>query len=192
MMPINLLPGRERLWQRQRRWWRQRWTWTVGISALVWATAALVLAWQHGQWTEANAQLQALIEAQAPDRLAHQRWTQERLALQNTQQGQGQAPPATLEPWHPWQALAAAVKPPLHLERLVWNAQGITVAGHALQAADAAQVLKDWQQRWGQSGVQVVAMQSVPVSDPQGMPDSWWAFEWRWAASPANPVRVQP
>lgn len=190
MMPINLLPGRERFWQRQRRWWRQRWTWTVGLSGLVWASAALALAWQHGQWTEANAQLQTHIEAQAPDRLAHQRWTQESEALQNALQGH--APLATHQPWQSWQALAAAFTPPLHLERLVWHAQGLTVAGHAVQAADAAQVLKNWQQRMGNAALQVVALQPVPVADPQGMPDSWWAFEWRWVASPVNPGRVQP
>ncbi|NBX53636.1 MAG: hypothetical protein EBT70_00960 [Betaproteobacteria bacterium] len=192
MMPVNLLPERERLWQRQRRWWRQRWTWTVGISLLVWASAAGVLAWQLGQWTEMNAQVQAQIDAQGPDRLAHQRWTQERQALQSAQLGQSQAPTTTHQPWHPWQALAAALTPPLHLERLVWNAQGLTVAGHALQAADAALVLKQWQQRSGLTGVQVMSMESEPVPDPQGMPDSWWAFEWRWTAIPSNPVRAQP
>ena len=73
MSPINLLPMRERLWQRQRRWWRQRWTWTLGISLMVWAGLAGLLAWHHQKWVEVNAQMQAQIEAQAPLRAQHQR-----------------------------------------------------------------------------------------------------------------------
>ena len=77
MMPINLLPQRERLWQRQRRWWHQRWAWTLGMSLAVWAAAAGALAWQQHQWKNLNAQVQADMDAQAPQRQAHQRWTQE-------------------------------------------------------------------------------------------------------------------
>ena len=73
MSPINLLPQRERLWQRQRRWWRQRWSWTLGISLAVWASLAGVLVWRYQHWVDANAQVQAQIDAQAPLRAQHQR-----------------------------------------------------------------------------------------------------------------------
>ena len=187
MMPINLLPQRERLWQRQRRWWHQRWAWTLGVSLAVWAAAAGALAWQQHQWKNLNAQVQADMDAQAPQRQAHQRWTLEHRQWQDALQGKHQATLAQGQPWHSWQALAQAITPPLRLERLVWNAQGVVVAGHALQAADAAQVLSDWQLRMGSTGVQVVSMQTLPVQDPQGMPDHWWAFEWRWVPATAVP-----
>ena len=188
MSPINLLPMRERLWQRQRRWWRQRWTWTLGISLVVWAGLAGLLAWHHQKWVEANAQIQAQIEAQAPLRAQHQRLLQAQRQWQDELQGTAAKQAAKPEPWNSWQTLATMAAPLVRWERMVWDGQNITVSGRVLQASVATQLQAQWQQHLGSGvAVQLLALKAEPTLDPQGVADQWWYGEWRWpSATPAD------
>lgn len=181
MNPINLLPMRERLWQRQRRWWRQRWTWTLGISLAVWAGLAVLLAWQHQHWESANAQLQAQIEAQAPVRAQHQRLLQAQRQWHDALQHTANQLAAKPEPWHSWQVLAQMAAPQVRWERWVWDGQNITASGQVLQASVATQLQAQWQQRWGpEQPVQALTLKAEPTLDPEGVADIWWHGEWRW------------
>ena len=181
MNPINLLPQRERLWQRQKRWWRERWTWTLGISLVVWACLAGVLAWHHQHWVDANALVQAQIDAQAPMRAQHQRLLQAQRQWQDALQGTERKPAGMQEPWRSWQALTQMAAPQVHWERWVWDGQTITASGKVLQAAVATQLLAQWQQHLGPGVVvQALALQAEPTLDPQGVADHWWHWEWRW------------
>ena len=193
MSPINLLPMRERLWQRQRRWWRQRWTWTLGISLALWAGLAGTLAWHHQKWVEAHAQLQAQIQAQAPLRAPHQRLLQAQRQWQDELQGTATRQAAKPEPWNSLKALAQMAAPQVRWERMVWDGQNFTVSGRVLQASVATQLQAQWQQRLG-SGVPVhlLALKAEPTLDPQGVADEWWYGEWRWRSTatadrPATP-----
>lgn len=187
MNPINLLPMRERLWQRQRRWWRQRWTWTLGISLAVWAGLAGLLAWHHQRWVDANAQLQAQIEAQAPVRAQHQRLLQALRQWQAALQHSANQEAAKPEPWHTWQALAQMAAPQVRWERWVWDGQSITASGQVLQASVATQLQTQWQQRWGPDQlVETLSLKAEQTLDPEGVADTWWHGEWRWRAPAAG------
>ena len=181
MSPINLLPQRERLWQRQRRWWRQRWSWTLGISLAVWASLAGVLAWHHQHWVDANAQVQAQIDSQAPLRAQHQRLLRAQRQWQDALQGSERNPAAMQEPWRSWQALTHMAAPQVHWERWVWDGQTITASGQVLQASVATQLQAQWQQNLGPGVVvQALALKAELTRDPQGVADHWWHGEWRW------------
>ena len=181
MSPINLLPQRERLWQRQRRWWRQRWSWTLGISLAVWASLAGVLVWRYQHWVDANAQVQAQIDAQAQLRGQHQRLLHAQRQWQDALQGSERNPAAMQEPWRSWQALTQMAAPQVHWERWVWDGQTITASGQVLQAAVATQLHAQWQQHLGSGAVvQALALKAEPTLDPQGVADHWWHGEWRW------------
>ena len=187
MSPINLLPQRERLWQRQRRWWRQRWSWTLGISLAVWASLAGVLAWYHQHWVDANAQVQAQIDSQAPLRAQHRRLLQAQHQWQDALQGSERNPAATQEPWRSWQALTHMAAPQVHWERWAWDGQTITASGQVLQAAVATQLQAQWQQHLGSGAVvQTLALKAEPTLDPQGVADHWWHGEWRWRTQAAG------
>ena len=193
MNPINLLPQRERLWQRQRRWWRQRWSWTLGISLVVWASWAGLLAWHHQHWVDANAQVQALIDSQAPLRAQHQRLLQAQRQWQDALQGSERKPAAMQEPWRSWQALAQMAAPQVHWERLVWDGQTITASGQVLQAAVATQLQAQWQQRLDPGVVvQALYLKAEPTFDPQGVADQWWHWEWRWRTSATGEDKKAP
>ena len=194
MSQINLLPMRERLWQRQRRWWRQRWTWTLGISLMVWAGLAGLLAWHHQKWVEANAQMQAQIEAQAPLRAQHQRLLQAQRQWQDELQGTATRQAAKPEPWNSWQSLAQMAAPQVRWERMVWDGQSITISGRVLQASVATQLQAQWQQRLGPGvPVQPLALKAEPTLDPQGVADQWWYGEWRWlSTTPADRPATPP
>jgi hypothetical protein len=186
MNPINLLPLRERLWQRQKRWWRQRWAWTLGVSLAVWAGLAALLAWHHQHWVDANALLQAQIEAQAPQRAQHQRLLQGQRQWQEALQGSADERAALFEPWHSWQALAKMAAPQVRWERMVWDGQTFSASGQALQASVATQLQAQWQQRLGSGPVvQALALKAEPILDPEGAADNWWQWEWRWSAKAA-------
>ena len=187
MSPINLLPQRERLWQRQRRWWRQRWSWTLGISLAVWASLAGVMARHHQHWVDANAQVQAQIDAQAPLRAQHQRLLQAQQQWQDALQGTERNPVAMQEPWRSWQALAQMAAPQVHWERWVWDGQNITASGQVLQAAVATQLQAQWQQHLGPGMVvQALSLKAELTRDPQGVADHWWHGEWRWRSPAAG------
>ena len=187
MSPINLLPQRERLWQRQRRWWRQRWSWTLGISLAVWASLAGVLAWHHQHWVDANAQVQAQIDSQAPLRAQHQRLLRAQRQWQDALQGSERNPAAMQEPWRSWQALTHMAAPQVHWERWVWDGQTITASGQVLQASVATQLQAQWQQNLGPGVVvQALTLKAEHTRDPQGVADYWWHGEWRWRTSGAG------
>ena len=187
MSPINLLPQRERLWQRQRRWWRQRWSWTLGISLAVWASLAGVLVWRYQHWLDANAQVQAQIDAQAPLRGQHQRLLQAQRQWQDALQGSERNPAAMQEPWRSWQALTQMAAPQVHWERWVWDGQTITASGQVLQASVATQLQAQWQQNLGPGVVvQALTLKAEHTRDPQGVADHWWHGEWRWRTPAAG------
>ena len=187
MSPINLLPQRERLWQRQRRWWRQRWSWTLGISLVVWASWAGLLAWHHQHWVDANAQVQAQIDSQAPLRAQHQRLLRAQRQWQDALQGSERNPAAMQEPWRSWQALTHMAAPQVHWERWVWDGQSITASGQVLQAAVATQLQAQWQQHLGPGMVvQALTLKAELTRDPQGVADHWWHGEWRWRTPAAG------
>lgn len=193
MNPINLLPQRERLWQRQRRWWRQRWSWTLGISLVVWASWAGLLAWHHQHWVDANAHVQAQIDAQAPLRAQQQRLLQAQRQWQDALQGMEHKNAAMQEPWRSWQALAPMAAPQVHWERLFWDGQTFSASGQVLQAAVATQLQAQWQQHLGPGVVvQALALKAEPTLDPQGVADQWWHGEWRWRYPAAGEEKKAP
>ena len=136
---------------------------------------------------DANAQVQAQIDAQAPLRAQHQRLLQAQQQWQDALQGTERNPAAMQEPWRSWQALAQMAAPQVHWERLVWDGQTITASGQVLQAAVATQLQAQWQQHLGPGMVvQALALKAELTRDPQGVADHWWHGEWRWRSPSAG------